>query len=250
MDQAYAAQYRRLYERHWWWRARERAILDTLRRSGLANQGRPILDIGCGDGLLMDRLVEFGEPEGIGIEIDESLVSSDGRWRKQIHIGPFDGEFQPSRRYALIVMLDVLEHLPDAPAALRHAIELLADDGLLLITVPAFRALWTSHDELNHHYTRYTKRTFSRLATEAGLAIDEMRYLFHWTCPVKLAVRLKESLLHSVPAPPKIPSPLINSALYGLTCFEQAVLGRVPMPFGSSLLVVGHRQHREARRAT
>lgn len=66
--------------------------------------------------------------------------------------------------YSLILMLDVLEHLEDPVGALQHAVDLLTPEGTLLITVPAFMALWTNHDVLNHHLTRYTKRSFSNVA--------------------------------------------------------------------------------------
>jgi len=59
MDVAYARRYRELYERHWWWRAREHVILDTLRRIEPPGGFPSILDIGCGDGLFFDRLVDY-----------------------------------------------------------------------------------------------------------------------------------------------------------------------------------------------
>ena len=114
-------------------------------------------------------------------------------------MGPFDRSFQPGKRYSLILMLDVLEHLADAPAALAYAVELLEPEGVLMITVPAFRWLWTSHDDMNHHGTRYTKQTFARLADLAGMRIDTCRYFFHWLVPLKLAVRAKECLLTASP---------------------------------------------------
>ena len=61
MDPEYGLAYRELYRRHWWWRAREELIVRTLRslRPPAAGRGTT-LDVGCGDGLLFDRLAEFG----------------------------------------------------------------------------------------------------------------------------------------------------------------------------------------------
>jgi 2-polyprenyl-3-methyl-5-hydroxy-6-metoxy-1,4-benzoquinol methylase len=59
-------------------------------------------------------------------------------------------------------MLDALEHLENPVAALRHVCELLTPEGTFIATVPAFMALWTNHDVLNHHFTRYTKSAFAR----------------------------------------------------------------------------------------
>ena len=33
---------------------------------------------------------------------------------------------------------------------------MLRPGGLIVVTVPAFQALWDNHDELNRHYRRYT----------------------------------------------------------------------------------------------
>jgi SAM-dependent methyltransferase len=234
MDSRYADHYRKLYEQHWWWRARESLILSVLR--GAAKPPGRILDIGCGDGLFFDRLAEFGEVEGV--EADPSLVDPEGPHRARIHVRNFDADFRPSRGYGLILMLDVLEHLPDPLGALRHALELLDDDGTLLITVPAFRLLWTAHDDWNHHYTRYTKRSFATLAQEAGLSVRESRYFFHWTFPVKLAVRMKEAMLGKPTTPEDVPGSLVNRGLYALSRLEQRMLARLPVPFGSSLMIV------------
>jgi 2-polyprenyl-3-methyl-5-hydroxy-6-metoxy-1,4-benzoquinol methylase len=240
VDADYGARYRALHEHHWWWRARERVILDALRKHRPAGGLRAVLDVGCGDGLFFDAL---GALEGVelveGVEPAAALVSPDGPHRERIHVAPFDARFEPGRRYSAVLMLDVLEHLAEPEAALRHALALLEPGGVFVATVPAFMALWTRHDDLNHHYTRYTKRSFGALAAAAGLRIDEARYFFRWTVPAKLATRVAEALVPGAPAPPTLPPAPINRALYALSRVEERLLGSLPVPFGTSLLVVG-----------
>jgi SAM-dependent methyltransferase len=118
-------------------------------------------------------------------------------------------------------MLDVLEHLPDPAAALEHARSLLNPGGRLLITVPALNVLWTTHDDVNHHYIRYDRRSFRLLARNAGVELLSLRYFFHWTCPVKLLIRLKEALWKTRPAPPRVPQKLVNQLCLALSCAEQ-----------------------------
>jgi len=242
MDEAYARRYGDLYRRHWWWRARERLILSTMRSLAPAGGWPAILDIGCGDGLFFDRLQEFGEVTGI--EQDATLVDPAGRWASRIRIQPFDETFQPGRRYSLILMLDVLEHLSDAGAALRHASNLLEPTGTLLVTVPAFPALWTNHDDLNRHVQRFTRGPLLRLAETAGVQPVLSRYFFFWTCPMKLLVGLMERALRRRSAPARVPNAIVNQALYAMSILEQETIGRLPMPFGSSLMLVGRRSGR------
>lgn len=239
MDATYGQRYRALYERHWWWRAREAVILDALRRHGVHERKQRILDIGCGDGLFFDRLSAFGEVEGV--EPSAELIDPRGRWASRIHAVPFDDRFRPGASYSLILMLDMLEHLEDPASALRHALTLLEPGGLVLITVPAFRALWTAHDVVNHHFTRYTRSSFRLVAREAALGIREMRYFFQWTCPVKLAVRAVEAVRPPRDALPSIPPAPINATLYALSRLEYRMLAPLRVPFGSSLVVAaGH----------
>ncbi|HEX6533404.1 MAG TPA: class I SAM-dependent methyltransferase, partial [Gemmatimonadaceae bacterium] len=153
----YGRQYRALYERHWWWRARERWIVRALECHRPAHGWGAALDVGCGDGLFFDRLAALGCTVD-GVENDAALVDPEGPHRARITVGPFDERFQPGTRYSLVLMLDVLEHLRDPLGALRHAVSLLEPGGVFLATVPAFLALWTTHDVLNQHVTRYTRR--------------------------------------------------------------------------------------------
>jgi hypothetical protein len=109
----------------------------------------------------------------------------------------------------------------------------------MILTVPALMALWTNHDVLNHHLTRYTKRSFRHVARQAGFATEEERYLYHWTCPVKLGVRVMESVVHSQPEAPRVPAGWANDILFRLSRLEQRTLSAFNMPFGSSLMVLG-----------
>jgi len=236
MQPNYVAAYRDLYDRHWWWRARERAVLAVIGRNHTARPGDHVLDIGCGDGLFFDRLSAFGTAEGV--EPDQLAVSADGPNRGRIHVQPFDAAFDPGHRFRLIVMLDVLEHLSDADAALQHICELLAPDGTLVVTVPALRWLWTAHDDMNQHVTRYTAAELRAAASRAGLNVVEMHYLFHWMAAAKLAVRLKERVLGAAAGTPRIPPPWLNRLLEAVTAVDLRGGRGWGLPFGSSLIAV------------
>jgi len=240
MDANYGAGYRELFEKHWWWRSRTELIVDQIRKLRPASRAERILDIGCGDALFFDRLAEFGDVEGV--EPTAALVNPDNPHRDHVYICPFDEHFQPGKQYSLVLMLDVLEHLTDPVAALQHALRLLAPDGIVIITVPALMALWTNHDVLNHHQTRYSKRSFREVARQSGFRIQEERYFYQWTCPVKLGVRVAEAISRATPQPPKVPARWINEALFHLSRLEQKTLSTLPMPFGSSLMVIGGKE--------
>ncbi len=231
----YASHYRDLYERHWWWRTREVLLLDELKRHAPAGGWGSILDVGCGDGLFFDQLGQFGEVWGV--EPDARLLTTGGNHRSRIHEGPFDSGYKPERTFRLILMLDVLEHMSNPEDALRRAALLLEPDGRLLLTVPAFRLLWTAHDDFNQHVDRYTIRRIRDLAERGGFAVDSARYLFRWLVPAKLAVRALEVITPGRATPERVPHQWLNRLLLGLSLAEARLLAHVPLPFGSSVLV-------------
>jgi SAM-dependent methyltransferase len=250
VDTDYGERYRDLYDHHWWWRARERFIIEALLAHRPPGGFRSILDVGCGDGLFFYAL---GNIDGVqlveGVESVGTLVSSDGEHRNRIHIAPFDDHFDLGRRYSAVLLLDVLEHLAEPETALRHALALLEPGGVVLTTVPAFMTLWTRHDDLNHHFTRFTRNRFAKLATAVNMRVDESRYFFHWTVAAKLATRLTEALMPGPPRVPTVPPAMINRFLFRLSLLEERLTTGLRLPFGTSLLVIGGRGEASGRPA-
>jgi trans-aconitate methyltransferase len=237
MDAAYAAAYADLYRRHWWWRVRERILLDTIRELlGDRVPHASILDIGCGAGLFFDALEPFGRIQGI--ESDPIAIEQSGRWRGRIHQGGMD-TFAPDSAFDLILALDVVEHVPDPEAMLSRAAGFLAPDGRMLITTPAFQWLWTSHDRLNHHIKRYTASEMRALVRQAGLQPTRTRYLFQSLVIPKLVVRAREAMRPAFASVPAVPPSYVNRALQVWARSENAMAGW--LPFGTSVMTIARR---------
>lgn len=240
MDRQYADLYPLLYRHHWWWRARERFIVDSISRALPPGGWTRALDVGCGDGLFLDVLAMFTEHVE-GIEIDGSIVSSTTHRSHHVHIGTLDETFQPGQKYDLITMLDVLEHMREPATALRRAKDLLVEDGVLLVTVPAFNSLWTGHDDRNHHMLRFRRRSLASLLASVGLRSHAGGYFFHWVVPLKLGVRLAEQLTGSEFHVNRPPGRLTNRICYSISRLEQRTISPNRWIPGSSLMILaGH----------
>lgn len=239
MESTYAQQYRNLYENHWWWRSRERYVLDIISNLGLPDNA-DILDVGCGDGLFFEALSKWGRP--FGVEPDSDLIRN-VKWREHIYNAPFDANLQLDRSFDLILMLDVLEHLDDDLSALRQAIQVLKPGGKVLATVPALMSAWTAHDQVNHHRRRYRKSPFETIMKSAGFEVTVCRYYFVWTYLPKFLLSLKERLMgeSTSQAQTQIPSYRINSFITLMSYFEHRFLHHIPVPFGTSLIAVGEK---------
>jgi 2-polyprenyl-3-methyl-5-hydroxy-6-metoxy-1,4-benzoquinol methylase len=234
MESRYIDAYGELYREHWWWRVRERILLGRIRallgrRAGSAR----ILDIGCGAGLFFDALATLGHVEGI--ETEEVAVNQSGRWRSHITLGSLES-FEPGVPFDIVLLLDVVEHIEAPLSFLRRVPGLVAPGGHVIVTVPAYDWLWTSHDDLNHHFRRYTAGELRRLVNGAGMHTIETRYLFQSLVVPKLAVRAKEAVVGAVAGVPSVPSPVLNLALQRWFRLEHAVAGW--LPFGGSAMAV------------
>lgn len=250
MHADYALRYRTLWERHWWWRSREAHLLGWLARLHARSPDRGalrILDVGCGDGLFFDRLERFGRVEGL--EPDASLVT-DPRWRDHIRVGGL-GDAQgpgalPEGAYDLVLMLDVLEHIAEDGDALRAVRAALKPGGRLLLTVPALRALWSRHDEVNAHFRRYDRRGLAALLGASGFEVETVRYFFAWTVAPLLVRRWLSPPVGRVTGPSRlgadagvsIPPAPVNRLLTLASRCEHALGRFVRWPLGSSLLAL------------
>jgi len=237
MQPTYAAQYRKLYENHWWWRSREEILIEVLKQTFPGRDNLKILDVGCGDGLFFSELKKFGTPAGV--ETVESLITEHGRSLGEIYVGEL-GSFNAPTKYDLILMLDVIEHLPDEKPLLVRARELLAPGGRLIITVPAFMSLWTHHDDLNQHCRRYNKGMLRDVLKESGFEVLRLQYLFAWPAVAKFMLHYLEMLRAPKNEETHIPAPMINKFLVQLCRFEYGCLKVLGAPFGSSVLAVSN----------
>ena len=184
-------------------------------------------------GYFFPALEAFGKPQGV--ELDPRAASETERRAGRIYIGAFDRTFRPKERFGLVLMLDVLEHVDDDVDALRHAASLLEDGGRILVTVPAHQRLWTAHDGWNRHRRRYSRKALNRAVREAGLELVSEAYLFHWLVPLKLLVRLKETLAGPSRHPASVPPSPINGLALGISRLENLLFHRHRLPFGISL---------------
>ena len=231
MNAEYAAAYPRLYRQHWWWRSRERMLVAVIEKLLKDVPSARVLDVGCGAGLFFEVLSQYGEVEGV--ESDRLAVEQSGRWRDHIQVGHLSPD---GSAFDLILLLDVLEHVAEPQQLLRTVVARLAPGGHVLVTVPAFQFLWTSHDVLNQHVRRYSRSGLKADLEAGGLSVVDARYLFQSMVGPKLTLALLERFVPRPPQVPHMPGPFLNNALQAWTRVEHRALGW--LPFGGSVMAV------------
>ena len=192
MDVGYESDTIAVEDHHWWYRGRRRIVLDVVRSLRLP-QTASILDAGCGSGRNLVELGRFGaivglEPSSRGAELARARGVGE-----VVQAGIDDMPFRDGS-FDLVACLDVLEHVEDDRGALRELLRVSRPGGFLLATVPAYPRLWSSHDELNAHFRRYTRAELLARAAEAGWAPRRTTHFNALLLPVAAAWRLGERL--------------------------------------------------------
>jgi 2-polyprenyl-3-methyl-5-hydroxy-6-metoxy-1,4-benzoquinol methylase len=228
-------------EHHWWYRGRRRVIRAELDRLPLP-AGAHVLDAGCGSGRTLVELVDYGT-EVSGIELNaEAAELARRRGVGEVQIGrleelPYDGE-----TFDLITCLDVIEHVPDDVAALVELRRVARSGAWLLVTVPAYQALWSRHDEANHHYRRYSRSSLRGAARSAGWQIERVSSFNSLLLAPAAAVRLaqRRRRVHNGATNDLDLGPAwLNDVLERPLVLEASWLGRGhTLPAGLSLLAV------------
>ena len=173
--------YFRIEDRHWWFVGRRRVILGLLDDAlgpGDA-RGRRVLDVGCGTGTMLSHLERYGEP--IGIEADDQAVAF-CRARGVTRVRQADPPPLPfdDSRFDLVTALDVLEHVDDDQRLLGEMRRVLRPGGVALVTVPAFRALWSAQDVVSQHRRRYRAAVKS---SQCGYDWASVAAVWKWRFP-------------------------------------------------------------------
>ena len=176
-------------EHHWWYRGRRQIIRAELDRLPLPAQ-TTVLDAGCGSGRTMEELVDYGEVHGIELDPQAAAVARDRGF--DVRIGRLETLPWGAETFDLVTCLDVIEHTPDDVVALTELRRVSRPGAWLLVTVPAYPALWSRHDEANHHHRRYTRRTLRTAAALAGWQVERVTSFNSVLLAPAAAVRLAQ----------------------------------------------------------
>jgi SAM-dependent methyltransferase len=115
-------------------------ILTSIARS-LADR-RGALDIGTGDGAFLQRLLENGFTDVVGVEPSAAPVAiADPRVRDLIRVGPFRASDFESERFRLVTCFQTMEHVDDPLGLCRDAHRLLRSGGAIFLVTHNHRSL-------------------------------------------------------------------------------------------------------------
>jgi SAM-dependent methyltransferase len=175
-DAQYASNYPDGVERHWWNLVRNRFILQLVRK--ICRSGSRIIEIGCGRGVVVEYLRNHGV-DCVGVELAAVEPMRAVLKHVQSGISAFDLPYEERARYDAVLLLDVLEHLPDPRGFLDQVLKAYPNARRLIVTVPGRPELWSNYDVHYGHYRRYTLDDLDGLFQDPRLRLSAKGYFFH-----------------------------------------------------------------------
>lgn len=246
---------------HFWFRGFRRFVAPALRRAASGRTNLTLLDCGCGTGYNLSLLAPYGRVHGMdltaaGLEIAARRTARNTARGTTGNGTPLvapplvraDATRIPyrSESFDVVTSFDMLQCVPDDRAAVREMARVLKPGGYLVATVAALEMLHGDHSVLSEEVRRYTRAGMRRVLADARLEEVRVTYAFGSTCPLVLGVRVAQRLWrgHAQAGDLEItvpPAP-VNAALTALVMGEAAIAPYLPMPFGSSLVVLARKR--------
>ncbi len=249
-------------DQHWWFATRTWSLMNLLDATvwSRAERGaRPsgtldVLDLGCGAGNMIHHLSRYGNVKGV--DVDARPVAMAQARGYDVRQGDVTSDVPfPDESFDLVTVLDVIEHVDNDEGVLRQAHRVLRPGGSLTITTPAFQWLWSYNDVLNGHRRRYTPRELRERLELRGFRVRRMTFGFFFVFPLSAPLLLLRNWLgqkqhlsshhfeqeaYQVEMEPV--SPWLNQLLRGVGRVEAALVARVDLPIGTSLMCVAEKR--------
>lgn len=146
-----------------------------------ARAGEKMLDVGCGSGLTLLEARNIGV-EAWGIEADPNVKPFADALDLRIHHGSLHDNPFAGVNFDLIVLNQVIEHIPEPDKALELIRKRLAPGGRVIMVFPNTKSIWCKLSgakwinwHIPYHLHHFTAQTFNRMATRCGFQVVTSR---------------------------------------------------------------------------
>jgi ubiquinone/menaquinone biosynthesis C-methylase UbiE len=230
---------------HFWFRGFRTYFDPEIRRIAGGRHNLRMLDGGCGTGYNMRMLLApHGRTFGFDLHVDSilrAMAESRPLVRADMERIPF-----ASGTFDLVTSFDVVQSVSDDRAAVRELARVVKPGGHVMLNVTALDFMRGDHSEVWGERRRYTPARAARLVEQAGLEPVRISFLFASLLPLMLTVRMAQRVLRRWRQPRgdedlAVPPAPINALLTAVVQAEAALARRLPMPFGSSLMIVARK---------
>ena len=131
-----------------------------------------LLDVGFGRPIDLEIFERSGW-KASGTQISKTAYINAKKRKLDVYYGELT-KLNIKKKFDLIIMSEVLEHIENEDKMLKKIHYLLKKDGKLILSVPFDQNLWSRSDELVNHKRRYTKKYLKMIIEKNGFKINDM----------------------------------------------------------------------------
>jgi len=231
------------FEKTYWWHVGRRYIIKRILEKYLNNvHDNEILDIGCGTGENIRLLKDYGHVVGMDSSREAIEICRENGLNDVFHSSNINEIGLHNKCFDIITAFDVLEHLDDDVEFLKEIKQYLMPGGRLILSVPAYRFLWSEHDEVLHHRRRYMASELHEKVTRAGYTTIKRSYVICFSFPLIMGYRLFRGIFPRKYGKERssyviLPS-FLNRFFIFLLKIESWLLRGMDLPIGTSVMLV------------
>lgn len=141
-----------------------------------------LLDVGCGIGDYISLLDELGWCV-YGVETSRKAADFANQLERNVECVSFEGAKYLNNFFDVITMWHALEHFSDPKQMLEKALQLLKNDGVIILGVPnynsfdriIFRKYWNGY-EIPLHLYHFTPSSLKNLLVRSGYKVTEITH--------------------------------------------------------------------------
>jgi SAM-dependent methyltransferase len=178
-------------ETSFWFRHRNEVIAVVLER--FAPVESVVWDVGGGNGFQANKLQQSGRTVVLLEPGRRACLNALARGVQNVVCGTMSSLHVRDGVLDAACLFDVIEHIEDAVDLLSECRRALRSNGSVIVTVPAYQALWSDEDEYAGHYRRYTVGLLDKQLAAAGLRLEFASYFFQ---PLVLPIFVLRALPH------------------------------------------------------
>jgi 2-polyprenyl-3-methyl-5-hydroxy-6-metoxy-1,4-benzoquinol methylase len=139
--------------------------------------GKMIVEVGCGHGLLQRQVEDWYQVRVDGIDLNlQALQKNVSRRGRLYFYNIFERRPEFQGLYDLVILFDVLEHIEDQDLFLEAIKFLMKPSGILIISVPALRQLFSEYDLCAGHLRRYSLKALEDILSSHRFTVRHSTY--------------------------------------------------------------------------
>ena len=234
-DPSYFTKLRSIEEKHFWFHIRRKWIFDRIKK--FVPSHAKILEVGCGAGNVSSFLSRKGHTV-IGCELYAEAINMAWPGFLKVQGDSNSLPFKDSS-FDMAGFFDVIEHFENDISPIKEAFRVVRKGGIIAVTVPARKELWSHIDEVSIHKRRYDKEMLRHLFAETKLTPLLSEYMFmSLYMPMKyMRGKNNNGDLHLKA------HALVNHLLTGLFDIERFISKGLSLPIGTSIIAIARKEN-------